>query len=85
LCKSAGFFVREELMGSSRQRRAIGFSKYWTHLHKCPTDPRNRFGKKCAKEYLGDEIECALQEGAKTLVTLGNPVKKWVNNTKRKR
>jgi hypothetical protein len=55
---------------------------YWTHLHKCPTDNGNKFGRECANRYLQAEIENALQEGAATLVTLGRDVKAWVSEHK---
>ncbi|MDK2781969.1 MAG: hypothetical protein PWR13_997 [Archaeoglobi archaeon] len=51
---------------------------YWTHLHKCPTDGKNRFTKMCADRWLKREVELAVGEGAEVLICLGEDVKKCV-------
>jgi len=51
---------------------------YWTHYHKCPTDERNRFTEECADKWLKEEINRAVEDGAKAIVCLGRDVEKWV-------
>jgi len=51
---------------------------YWTHLHKCPTDEKNKFAMSCAKGWLKEEINVARKEGVQTIVCLGKDVENWV-------
>jgi len=52
---------------------------YWTHLHKCPTDEKNKLTKKCADKWLENEIEIAKKNKIQILICLGRDVEDWVN------
>jgi len=57
---------------------------YWTHYNKCPTRIRKKFSNYCAQNWLEEEINKAISNGAKIIVTLGSDVEKWLNQTKLK-
>lgn len=63
---------------------------YWTHLHKCFTDnskidlkfkPKN--AKQCAKQWLKEELELAINNKTKFIIALGDEVKKQVKKWKK--
>lgn len=59
---------------------------YWTHLHKCQTDINNKISSKfksknanrCADRWLPKELQLAIENNAKFIITLGTDVQKWV-------
>lgn len=60
---------------------------YWTHIHKCFTDKSGRVSIKykyknarhCANKWLADELNIAINNRPIFIVTLGKPVKKWID------
>ncbi len=54
---------------------------YWTHFHKCPTDEKNKFTKKCADKWLKEEI-IKMQKQIKAIICLGKDVEKWIIENK---
>jgi hypothetical protein len=64
---------------------------YWTHLHKCPTDIKEKVSLKfekmnatiCADTWLEQELGFAIGNSTKFIISLGNEVKRWVDNWKR--
>jgi hypothetical protein len=59
---------------------------YWTHLHKCFTDksrktsiefkPKN--ANKCADNWLGEELNVAINDKTKFIIALGKNVQQWI-------
>ena len=68
--------------------KVIDEKVYWTHFHKCFTDKKEEqslkyeYGNanKCGDTWLKNEIDYAIEEGAKFIIALGKDVQKWVNN-----
>lgn len=60
---------------------------YWTHLHKCFTDAKNKFScansTRCADKWLKEELRIAMANNdIKFIITLGNDVHEWVEGWK---
>ena len=68
-------FIEENL---NRLYEMLFESTYWTHLHKCPTDNKNKFSTKCANIWLKNEINEAQRDGARIIVCLGRDVECWI-------
>lgn len=51
---------------------------YWTHFNKCPTDAQNTFKNYCANNWLEAEINEAISNGVKVIITLGRQVENWI-------
>jgi hypothetical protein len=58
---------------------------YWTHLHKCPTDSKDKESKftptnakECANTWLEKELNYAIGSKTKFIITLGDDVRKWI-------
>lgn len=56
---------------------------YWTHLHKCPTDEKNKFTRECANNWLGKEIDKAKEDGIEVILCLGKDVKDWADKNEK--
>jgi len=64
-------------------------SVYWTHLHKCCTDKQKKESlnfrwknaRYCADRWLKSEIEAALREDIRFIITLGKDVERWFEET----
>lgn len=75
-------FLRREnynLMKGTKDLYKIFEVAYWTHLHKCPTDEKNKFTKDCADEWLEKEIEKAKENNIQTIICLGREVNDWLD------
>lgn len=63
---------------------------YWTHLHKCQTDASGNISTKfkaknanlCADKWLGEELNFAINEGAKFIIPLGIDAQNWIRKWK---
>lgn len=59
---------------------------YWTHLHKCQTDVNNNISikfkaknaNKCADQWLAKELQFAITDETRFIISLGADVQKWV-------
>ena len=59
---------------------------YWTHLHKCQTDVTNNIStefkaknaNKCADKWLAKELQFAITDDTRFIISLGADVRKWV-------
>lgn len=65
---------------------------YWTHLHKCFTDPNGKGPIKskkinlqlCANFWLDEELGYAIGKKTKFIIALGKDVEKWFNKRENK-
>ncbi len=70
-------------------RKTLYNSVYWTHLHKCCTDKhkeqslnfRWKNALYCSDRWLKPEIESALREDIRFIITLGKDVERWFDDT----
>lgn len=61
---------------------------YWTHLHKCQTDVTNSIStefkaknaNRCADKWLAKELQFAITDETRFIISLGADVRKWVEN-----
>ena len=61
---------------------------YWTHLHKCFTDDKNKFSctnaTRCADTWLTEELRIAIANNdIECIITLGNDVHEWIKGWKK--
>lgn len=58
---------------------------YWTHLHKCFTDKsgersikfKNKNAIECSGKWLAEELNIAINDKTKFIISLGNNVQRW--------
>jgi len=68
-------------------RKFIYEKVYWTHLHKCFTDTKNKFSctnaTRCADTWLKEELCIAMaNNNIKFIITLGNDAYEWIRGWK---
>jgi hypothetical protein len=70
-----------------RLREIMEKSVYWTHLHKCCTDKlsqeapmfKTKNARLCADQWLKQELNEAIGQGATFITCVGNDAKAWVS------
>jgi len=68
-------------------KKTIYQKVYWTHLHKCFTDKKEkkslkfkyRNAQECADKWLTKELNTAISNNTKFIIALGGDVQKWIS------
>ena len=81
-------FMRGRIDENTKEKlfEVLFHKTYWTHLHKCQTDVNNKIStefksknaNKCADKWLTEELQAAITDDTRFIISLGADVRKRV-------